>query len=87
MVLIAIFIVANLVQRDIGSGVRILVQGWPFPAATNHLMNGLTVHWIGLLANVVAGVALIGIGTIVIGKLRRLLTQKTESQINRKNAV
>jgi hypothetical protein len=70
---------ANLIQRDIGSGVQILLRGWPFPAATNHSFDGITIHWIGLSANVVTGIGLTAIATMIVGKLRRTLAHRAEN--------
>ena len=87
VVFAAAFLIVNLVQRDIGSGVHIMLQGWPFPAATNHSLthslNGITIHWFGVLANILTGVALVEVVTIIIGKLGRVLALKTEIQNNR----
>lgn len=68
--------VANLVKRDIGSGIYILIQGYPFPAATNHSLNGLTIHWMGLTANVFIAVALVGISVIAVERIGRLFGRK-----------
>ncbi len=86
IVIAAIFVVANVVQRDIGSGVYILQQGWPMPAATNHSLNGITIHWAGVWTNIVTGVATVGVAALTVGKLRRLLVQKPDVQLTREVA-
>ncbi|MCP4080412.1 MAG: hypothetical protein GY743_09195 [Planctomycetaceae bacterium] len=68
-----------------------MLQGWPFPAATNHSLthslthslNGITIHWFGVLANILTGVALVEVVTMIIGKLGRVLALKAEIQNNR----
>lgn len=71
-----IFTLANLNQRDVGSGLYILVQGWPFPAATHHSINGQTVHWLGLSANIVAGAAIILFVIIAMRQFPRLTVRR-----------
>ncbi len=60
-----------------------MLQRWPLPAATNHSISGITIHGIGVLANALTGVALVGVATIVTGKLGRVLALETEIQNNR----
>ena len=49
----------------------------------NHSISGITIHGGGVLANVLTGVALVGVATIVTGKLGRVLALETEIQNNR----
>lgn len=80
VVIAAGLLITNLVQRDVGSGLQILLQGWPLPAATNHELSGMTIHWSGLLVDVITGVALVVGGTTVFGKLLRWFILPRESR-------
>ena len=62
------------------------VSGMAIPSCNEsltHSLNGITIHWFGVLANILTGVALVEVVTMIIGKLGRVLALKTEIQNNR----
>jgi len=78
------FATLNALRRDIGYGSRftILIQGWPFLALTDHSGFGLTVHWLGVIANLSIGVFAVAVTAVSLSQFRQRAINEIAQQYN-----
>ncbi|MEM7477127.1 MAG: hypothetical protein AAF483_19260 [Planctomycetota bacterium] len=69
----AVLAFVNLLQRDVGSGITIVEQGWPMAVAIIHPIHGMVIHWPSIWANLATAVVAMVVAVLILRTLRHML--------------